>query len=375
MEVKLRMHEKVNLLNFDLQGLQSYFTDIGEKPFRAAQLLKWIYQFGVDDFNAMSNFSKSLREKLVEVAEIKLPEIVTEQLSDDGTIKWLLRLDSGNSIETVFIPEGSRGTLCISSQVGCALECSFCSTAQQGFNRNLTTAEIISQVIIANRALKCIPRNERVISNVVLMGMGEPLLNFDNVVAAMNIMLEDNAYGLSKRRVTLSTSGIVPALDRLKEVSDVSLALSLHAPNDELRNELVPINRKYPIKELLAACKRYISGETKRKVTVEYVLLDGVNDKPEHARELVKLLKDFPCKVNLIPFNPFPNSGYATSSIEAIERFRNIVVKGGLLTTTRKTRGEDIDAACGQLAGKVMDKTKRSARRQAKEDISSGRVV
>ncbi|MDH5370828.1 MAG: 23S rRNA (adenine(2503)-C(2))-methyltransferase RlmN [Gammaproteobacteria bacterium] len=375
MEVKLHMHEKVNLLNFDLQGLQQYFTELGEKPFRAAQLLKWIYQFGVDDFNAMSNFSKSLREKLIEVAEIKLPEIVTEQHSDDGTIKWLLRLDSGNSIETVFIPEGSRGTLCISSQVGCALECSFCSTAQQGFNRNLTTAEIISQVVIANRALKCIPRNERVISNVVLMGMGEPLLNFDNVVAAMNIMLEDNAYGLSKRRVTLSTSGVVPALDRLKEVSDVSLALSLHAPNDELRNELVPINRKYPIKELLAACKRYISGETKRKVTVEYVLLDSVNDQPEHARELVKLLKDLPCKVNLIPFNPFPNSGYETSSIEAIERFRNIVVKGGLLTTTRKTRGEDIDAACGQLAGKVMDKTKRSARRQAKEDISSGRTA
>ena len=375
MEVKLHTHEKVNLLNFDRQGLQAYFTEIGEKPFRAAQLLKWIYQFGVDNFSEMNNFSKSLREKLIEVAEIKLPEIVTEQHSDDGTIKWLLRLDSGNSIETVFIPEGSRGTLCISSQVGCALECSFCSTAQQGFNRNLTTAEIISQVVIANRALKCIPRNERVISNVVLMGMGEPLLNFENVVAAMNIMLEDNAYGLSKRRVTLSTSGVVPALDRLKEVSDVSLALSLHAPNDELRNELVPINRKYPIKELLAACKRYISGETKRKVTVEYVLLDSVNDQPEHARELVKLLKDLPCKVNLIPFNPFPNSGYETSSIEAIERFRNIVVKGGLLTTTRKTRGEDIDAACGQLAGKVMDKTKRSARRQAKEDISSGRTA
>ena len=375
MEVKLRMHEKVNLLNFDLQGLQSYFTELGEKPFRAAQLLKWIYQFGVDDFNEMSNFSKSLREKLNDIAEIKLPEIVTEQFSDDGTIKWLLRLDSGNSIETVFIPEGTRGTLCISSQVGCALECSFCSTAKQGFNRNLSAAEIISQVIIANRALKCIPRNERVISNVVLMGMGEPLLNFDNVVTAINIMLEDNAYGLSKRRVTLSTSGVVPALDRLKEVSDVSLALSLHAPNDELRNELVPINRKYPIKELLEACKRYIAGETKRKITVEYVLLDGVNDKPEHARELVKLLKNLPCKVNLIPFNPFPDSGYATSSVESIERFRNIVVKGGLITTTRKTRGEDIDAACGQLAGKVMDKTKRSARRQAKEDTSAGRVV
>ena len=375
MEVKLQKHKKVNLLNFDMQGLKTYFSEIGEKPFRAAQILKWIYQFGIDDFNAMSNLSKSLREKLTAEAEIKLPEIVTEQYSDDGTIKWLLRLDSGNSIETVFIPEGSRGTLCISSQVGCALECSFCSTAKQGFNRNLTTAEIISQVVIANRALKCIPRNERVISNVVFMGMGEPLLNFENVVTAINIMLEDNAYCLSKRRVTLSTSGVIPALDRLKEVSDVSLALSLHAPNDELRNELVPINRKYPIKELLEACKRYISGETKRIITVEYVLLDGVNDRPEHARQLVKLLKNFPCKINLIPFNPFPDSGYATSSIEAIERFRNIVVKGGLLTTTRKTRGEDIDAACGQLAGKVLDKTKRSARRQDKEDVSSGRAV
>lgn len=375
MNINLLRHEKVNLLNFDRQGLETYFSEIGEKPFRAAQVLKWIYQFGIDDFDAMSNLSKSLREKLTEEAEIKLPEVVTEQISDDGTIKWLLRLDSGNSIETVFIPENERGTLCISSQVGCALECSFCSTAQQGFNRNLSTAEIISQVVIANRALKCIPRNERVISNIVLMGMGEPLLNFDNVVAAMNIMLEDNAYGLSKRRVTLSTSGVVPALDRLKEVSEVSLALSLHAPNDELRNELVPINRKYPIKVLLAACKRYISGETKRKVTVEYVLLDGVNDKPEHARELVKLLKDLPCKINLIPFNPFPNSGYETSSNESIERFRNIVVKGGLITTTRKTRGEDIDAACGQLAGKVMDKTKRSIRRKEKEDGPPGRAV
>lgn len=375
MKVQLQKHEKVNLLNFDRQGLEQYFSEIGEKPFRATQLLKWIYQFGVDDFNAMSNLSKSLREKLSAEAEIKLPEIVTEQISDDGTIKWLLRLDSGNSIETVFIPESDRGTLCISSQVGCALECSFCSTAQQGFNRNLTTAEIISQVVIANRALKCIPRNERVISNIVLMGMGEPLLNFDNVVAAMNIMLEDNAYGLSKRRVTLSTSGVVPALDRLKEVSDVSLALSLHAPNDELRNELVPINRKYPIKELLEACERYIEGEAKRKITVEYVLLAGVNDKPEHARELVKLLKKIPCKVNLIPFNPFPSSGYETSSAAAIERFRNIVVKGGLVTTTRKTRGEDIDAACGQLAGKVLDKTKRNIRRKSKEDVPSGRVV
>jgi len=375
MNVKLHTHEKVNLLNFDRQGLEAYFSEIDEKPFRAVQLLKWIYQFGVDDFNTMTNLSKSLRDKLSADAEIKLPEIVKEQHSDDGTIKWLLRLDSGNSIETVFIPENERGTLCISSQVGCALECSFCSTAKQGFNRNLTTAEIIAQVVIANRALKCIPRNERVISNIVLMGMGEPLLNFDNVVAAMNIMLEDNAYGLSKRRVTLSTSGVIPALERLKEVSDVSLALSLHAPNDELRNELVPINRKYPIKELLAACMHYISGETKRKITIEYVLLDGVNDKPEHARQLVKLLKNIPCKINLIPFNPFENSGYATSSLEAIETFRNIIVKGGLRTTTRKTRGEDIDAACGQLAGKVLDKTKRTARRLGKEGVSSGRAI
>ena len=375
MNVSLPIHKKVNLLNFDRQGLEAYFTEIGEKPFRAAQVLKWVYQFGVDDFNEMSNLSKSLREKLSQLAEIALPEVVMEQISDDGTIKWLLRLDSGNSIETVFIPESDRGTLCISSQVGCALECSFCSTAQQGFNRNLTTAEIISQVVIANRALKCIPRNQRVISNVVLMGMGEPLLNFENVVTAMNIMLEDNAYGLSKRRVTLSTSGVIPALDRLKEVSDVSLALSLHAPNDELRNKLVPLNEKYPIKELLAACKRYISGEGKRKITVEYVLLDGVNDKPEQARELVKLLKGLPCKVNLIPFNPFPESDYATSKPEAIERFRNIIVKGGLVTTTRKTRGEDIDAACGQLAGKVMDKTKRNLRRKEKQEMSSGRAV
>ncbi len=374
MTIPVQQHEKVNLLNFDRQGLQAWFTEMGEKPFRAAQLMKWIYQFGVDDFVEMSNLSKSLREKLAQQAEIRLPEVVTEQVSDDGTVKWLLRLDSGNSIETVFIPENDRGTLCISSQVGCALECSFCSTAQQGFNRNLEVAEIIGQVVVANRALKCIPRNERVISNIVLMGMGEPLLNFDNVVTAINIMLEDNAYGLSKRRVTLSTSGVVPAIDRLKQVSDVSLALSLHAPNDALRNELVPLNQKYPIKEVLAACRRYISGETKRKITIEYVLLDGVNDSPQHARELVRLLKSLPCKVNLIPFNPFPGTKYTTSAEAAIERFRNIIVKGGLVTTTRKTRGEDIDAACGQLAGKVQDKTRRTLRRQQK-NMTTGRTV
>lgn len=363
--------EKINLLNLDKAGLEAFFTEIGEKPFRATQLMKWIYQFGVADFDAMSNLSKSLRDQLQQRCVIHVPEIVTEQHSDDGTIKWLLRLDSGNCIETVYIPEDTRGTLCISSQVGCALECSFCSTAQQGFNRNLSTAEIIGQVWIANQSLKCIPRNERVISNVVFMGMGEPLLNFDNVVHAINILLEDNAYGLSKRRVTVSTSGVIPALDRLKELTDVSLAVSLHATNDALRNELVPVNKKYPIKELLAACKRYIAGETKRKVTVEYVMLDGVNDKPEHARELVKLLKGLPSKVNLIPFNPFPQSNYRTSKPAAIELFRDILVKAGVVTTVRKTRGDDIDAACGQLAGKVADRTKRNTRR-LQEQITQG---
>ena len=373
MNVQLQQPAKVNLLNFDRKGLEAYFEEIGEKPFRAVQLMKWIYQFGVDDFQQMSNLSKVLREKLAKKAEVHLPEIIEEQHSDDGTIKWLIRLDSGNGIETVFIPEGERGTLCISSQVGCALECSFCSTAQQGFNRNLTTAEIIAQVVIANRALKCIPKNQRVISNVVLMGMGEPLLNFDNVVKSINIMLDDNAYGLSKRRVTLSTSGVVPALERLKELTDVTLAVSLHAPNDELRDQLVPINKKYPIKELLAACKNYIKGDTKRKVTIEYVMLEGVNDKSEHARQLVKLLKDLPSKINLIPFNPFPQSEYKTSSAATIDKFRSILVKAGLVTTTRKTRGDDIDAACGQLAGKVIDKTKRQYKRaaQVKADVNN----
>ena len=362
----MEKHEKTNLLDLDRQALEAFFSELGEKAFRASQVLKWIYQFGIDDFDAMTNLSKSLRETLKENAEVRTPEIVTQQLSDDGTIKWLLRVDNGNCIETVFIPEDNRGTLCVSSQVGCALECSFCSTAQQGFNRNLSAAEIIGQLWVANKAMSCMPRNNRVISNVVLMGMGEPLLNFDNVVTAINLMLEDNAYGLSKRRVTLSTSGIIPALDRLKQISDVSLAVSLHATNDALRNELVPINRKYPIKELLDACKRYIDGETKRKITFEYVMLAGINDKPEHARALVKLLRHLPSKINLIPFNPFPDSSYQCSDNATIERFRDILVKGGLITITRKTRGDDIDAACGQLAGKVLDKTKRKYRREVK---------
>ena len=354
---------KVNLLDFDRQALEAFFTAMGEKAFRASQVLKWIYQGGVDDFDDMTNLSKSLREKLKHQAEIRTPEIVTQQLSDDGTIKWLLRVDSGNCIETVFIPESDRGTLCISSQVGCALDCSFCSTAQQGFNRNLSTAEIIGQLWVANKAMQCLPRNQRVISNVVLMGMGEPLLNFDNVVRAINLMMDDNAYGLSKRRVTISTSGVIPALQRLKQVSDVSLAVSLHAPTDELRDQLVPLNKKYPIKQLLAACKEYVAGAARRKVTFEYVMLEGVNDSPEQARLLVKVLQGVPAKVNLIPFNPFPGTHYRVSSQARIDKFRDILMQAGLMTVTRKTRGDDIDAACGQLAGKVLDRTKRQTRR------------
>ena len=359
------MNEKVNLLDFDRAGLEAFFTELGEKPFRATQILKWIYQFGINDFDEMTNLSKSLREQLKQKAEVRLPEIVTEQHSADGTSKWLLRLDSGNSVETVFIPEDDRGTLCVSSQIGCALECSFCSTAQQGFNRNLSTGEIIGQLWVVNHAMQVRPRDERKISNVVMMGMGEPLLNFENVVRAMNLMMDDNVYGLSKRRVTLSTAGVVPALLRLKQVSDVALAVSLHAPNDELRNELVPLNRKYPIKELLEACREYVNEEGRRHITFEYVMLDGINDSQEYARQLVKLLKGLPAKVNLIPFNPFPQSQYKCSDRVTIDRFRDVLVKAGIVTVTRKTRGDDIDAACGQLAGKVKDTTKRTQRKIA----------
>lgn len=341
-----------------------FFADIGEKSFRAAQILKWVYQFGVNDFDAMTNLSKSLREKLKDLAEIRLPEIVSEHRSQDGTIKWVLRVDNLNCIEAVFIPETDRGTLCISSQVGCALDCDFCSTAQQGFNRNLSSGEIIGQIWMANHAMGISPRDERRISNVVLMGMGEPLLNFENVVRAMSLMLDDDAYGLSKRRVTLSTSGVVPALDRLKEISDVSLALSLHAPDDELRNKLVPLNKKYPIAEVIAACRRYVDGASRRKVTVEYVMLAGINDSDEHARKLAKLLRTLPSKVNLIPFNPFPNTTYKASSQSRIDAFRDILIKSDITAITRKTRGDDIDAACGQLAGQVMDRTKRTQRKE-----------
>ncbi len=354
--------DKVNLLDLDREGMEAFFAAQGEKAFRATQVLQWIHQRGVDDFDAMSNISKALRARLRACAEVRRPEIVIEQASRDGTRKWLLRLEGGNCIETVFIPEDGRGTLCVSSQVGCSLNCTFCSTAQQGFNRNLSSAEIIAQLLVAYRALGDTPKGERRISNVVMMGMGEPLLNFDNVVRAMNIMTDDFAYGLSKRRVTLSTAGVVPAVDRLREVCHVSLAVSLHAPNDALRNELVPLNKKYPIAELMDACKRYVADAPHRKVTFEYTMLAGVNDSVAHARELVRVLQGVPAKVNLIPFNPFPNTRYACSSREAIDQFRAIVTRAGLVTVTRKTRGDDIDAACGQLAGRVQDRTRRSQR-------------
>jgi len=361
---------KANLLDYSESDLELFFTDLGEKTFRAQQILQWIYQFGVNDFSLMTNISKTLKIKLTEIAEIRIPEIVSEQKSNDGTIKWLLEVGGGNCIETVYIPEKNRGTLCISSQVGCALDCTFCSTAQQGFNRNLTVAEIMGQIWLANHAMFCIPREQRKITNIVLMGMGEPLLNYQNVVKAMDLMMDDNAYGLSKRRITLSTSGVVPALDKLKQQSDVSLAVSLHAANDELRDKLVPINKKYPIHLLLDSCRRYIQDEARRKITFEYVMLDGINDKADDAQELVKLLRDIPAKVNLIPFNPFPQTVYKCSSKETIAMFSDILMKAGLVTMTRKTRGDDIDAACGQLAGKVLDRTKRT-----KNQKNNNRVI
>ncbi len=352
---------KVNLLDFDRRGLESFFVALGERPFRAEQVMKWIYHQGVTAFDAMTNLNKALRERLRELAEIRLPEVLLAQSSQDGSHKWLIRLDSGNCIETVFIPEPDRGTLCVSSQIGCALNCSFCATGRQGFNRNLQTAEIIGQLWQANRLLGGGRKGERTITNVVLMGMGEPLLNFDNVLAATQLMQDDLAFGLSKRRVTLSTAGVAPALYRLREVSDISLAVSLHAPCDELRNQLVPLNRKYPLAELVAACKHYIAGQLHRQITWEYVMLESVNDSPAQAQALTKLLAGIPSKVNLIPFNPFEGAGYRRSSEAAIDRFRAILMAQGLTVITRKTRGDDIHAACGQLAGRVQDRGHRQA--------------
>ncbi|HEY5291839.1 MAG TPA: 23S rRNA (adenine(2503)-C(2))-methyltransferase RlmN [Burkholderiales bacterium] len=356
------MAMSLNLLNLDAAQLAGFFAEAGEKPFRAKQLLRWMHQFGEADFSKMSDLAKPLREKLAASAVIEAPRVVSDTTAADGTRKWLIDVGNGNAVESVFIPEANRGTLCVSSQAGCALDCKFCSTGKQGFNRNLTVAEIIGQLWIANKALGAAPKGERVVSNVVMMGMGEPLANFDNVVTAMRLMLDDNAYGLSRRRVTLSTSGIVPAIDRLRDTCPVALAVSLHAPNDALRDTLVPINRKYPLSELLAACQRYLDRAPRDFITFEYVMLEGVNDGAEHARQLVALVREVPCKFNLIPFNAFPNSGFKRSSAEAIRRFAEILISAGLVVTTRKTRGDDIDAACGQLAGRVEDKTRRTRR-------------
>ena len=350
----------VNLLDLDQPGLAEFFAGLGERPFRAKQLMRWMHHFGVNDFSQMTDVAKSLRDKLAQVAVIQPPSVTLEQVSGDGTRKWLIDVGAGNGVETVFIPEDDRGTLCVSSQVGCALECTFCSTGRQGFNRNLSVSEIIGQLWLANKALGRDPKGERIISNVVMMGMGEPLANFDNVVTALNIMLDDSAYGLSRRRVTVSTSGLVPAMDRLRDACPVALAVSLHAPNDALRDQIVPINKKYPLAELMAACRRYLEKAPRDFVTFEYVMLDGVNDSVAHARQLLKLVKDVPCKFNLIPFNPFPDSGYHTSRPEHIRQFRDVLMQAGYVVTTRKTRGDDIDAACGQLAGQVRDKTRRT---------------
>ena len=362
---------KVNLLGLPEAKLVAFFESLGEKRFRAVQVMKWIHQLGADNFEAMTNVSKELRRKLQDVAEIRPPEVVKQLDSADGTRKFLIRVSGGNVIETVYIPEGDRGTLCVSSQVGCSLDCSFCATGKQGFNRDLTAAEIIGQVWIAAKSFGQLQANaERSITNVVLMGMGEPLLNFDNVVDAMNLMMHDNCYGISKRRVTLSTSGVVPALDRLSQYTDACLAISLHAPNDELRNELVPINKKYPIAMLLDSARRYIEAmpDTHRKITIEYTLIDQVNDRPHHAHELAELLRDVPVKINLIPFNPFNLSNYKRVSNNALRRFQDILMEAGYITTVRTTRGDDIDAACGQLAGTINDITKRSERYRARFD-------
>ncbi|XZG71829.1 23S rRNA (adenine(2503)-C(2))-methyltransferase RlmN [Chitinibacteraceae bacterium HSL-7] len=359
-----------NLLDYDSEALAELMVEYGEKPFRAKQLMKWIHQRQEDDFDQMSDIAKSFRGKLAGDACVRSPAVLAEKVASDGTVKWLLDVGVGNGIETVFIPEDDRGTLCVSSQVGCALDCSFCSTAKQGFNRNLSVGEIIGQLWWANKRLSIEdarlgkPTNEdgRIVSNVVMMGMGEPLANFDNVVSALRLMLDDNAYGLSRRRVTLSTSGLVPAMDRLRDACPVALAVSLHASNDRIRDEIVPINQKYPLKELLAACNRYLDKAPRDFITFEYVMLEGINDQPQHARELVALLRDTPCKLNLIPFNPFPGSDYNRSSRDAILAFRDILMEAGYVVTVRKTRGDDIDAACGQLAGQVKDKTRRTLR-------------
>jgi len=376
-EVVTPVKNKINLLNLDHQGMREYFASIGEKPFRADQIMKWMYHFGYDDFELMTNLNKKLREKLQRDTEIKAPEISEKQVSNDGTIKYALRLEGGQEIETVWIPENGRATLCVSSQVGCALECTFCSTAQQGFNRNLSMAEIIGQVWrVANDIGATRIAGTRPITNIVMMGMGEPLLNMKNLIPALDTMLNDLGYGLSKRRVTVSTSGVVPALDMLKEKIDCALAISIHAPNNKLRDELVPINKKYPLEEFLLAAGRYIDGsKANKQATIEYVMLDHVNDSTEQAHELARALKDLPSKINLIPFNPYPGSPYTRSSNSRIDRFDKVLQSYGLTVITRRTRGDDIDAACGQLAGDVLDRTKRAGKKEVKAESISVKMV
>ncbi len=384
-----------NLLDLDLAGLTAWLSELGEKAFRAKQVYHWIHQAGVADFGQMTDIAKSLRETLQQRAVVAASQVNFAHTSGDGTRKWLFDVGAGksaagdfpgsgqivrNGIETVFIPEEDRGTLCVSSQVGCALECTFCSTGRQGFNRNLSVAEIIGQLWYANHVLRGADNRlgradnyagnvsaERPVTNVVMMGMGEPLANFENVATALGIMLDDHAYGLSRRRVTVSTSGIVPAMDRLAERCPVALAVSLHAPNDALRDQIVPINKKYPLAELMAACRRYLAVAPRDFITFEYVMLAGVNDRPEHARQIIELVRDVPCKFNLIPFNPFPDSGYEKPGAESLRIFRQILQDAGLVVTTRKTRGDDIDAACGQLAGQVADKSGRVMKRLNRE--------
>ena len=378
-EAVVQQPERVNLLGMPRQKMEAWLLSIGEKPFRAQQILKWIHHSGIDDFEQMSNLGKGLRAKLAEIAEIRPPRVVRQLDSKDGTRKWAVEVGGNNLVETVFIPDGQRGTLCVSSQVGCSLDCSFCSTGKQGFQRDLTAAEIIGQVWLAIQSFDAFKAGSgRVVTNVVMMGMGEPLLNFDNVVDATHLMMDDFGYGLSKRRVTLSTSGVVPMLDKLGDVSEVSLAVSLHAPNDALRNELVPINRRYPIAELLAACRRYLDKQPDkhRVVTVEYTLIAGVNDSVEQARELAEVLRELPCKVNLIPFNPFSLSDYRRPSKNAVSRFWQVMTDAGYVTTVRTTRGDDIDAACGQLAGQVQDRTRRAERHRRKsEELQAIRIT
>jgi len=359
---------RINLLGLTRQQLETFFVDLGEKRFRAQQVMKWIHHRGVRDFSQMTDLSQALRERLAQIADVTPPRIAEQHDSQDGTRKWAIAVEGGSLVEAVLIPEGDRATLCVSSQVGCSLDCTFCSTGKQGFQRDLTAAEIIGQVWLAIDSYNAWQSGKgRVVTNVVMMGMGEPLLNFDNVVSAMSLMCDDLAYGLSKRKVTLSTSGVVPNLDRLAEWSDVSLAVSLHAPNDTLRDEIVPINRKYPIARLLESARAYIEAQPdkKRVVTIEYTLLAGVNDSVAQAHELAELLRDYPCKINLIPFNDFPNSGYTRPSGNAVSRFWQVLTDAGFVVTVRTTRGDDIDAACGQLVGEVVDRTRRSARYRA----------